>query len=308
MTAAPWSCPARVVGVFYMALKIAVNESVKKVVFFLCLLLAVFGAAYYRSAKRDLKITVKEKRVQGLNEQGLTLSFILQIANSSPEPWFMASYDYRVLVMDFEYFRLQRALDPPLVVGPSGTTLISLPVKITYDYLFQSHQSAGDRDKLECTLVGGIFFAEHAGERGDRINVAMTGDFPVYKGLQTIVRPIEVRALSVGGADLTFRAEIRNLSPIKIQAQSISYKLEIGGKQVAQGKAPSEIGLDPLAAMPFELPLLLEFFEIGPELYPLLQKPELGCRFWGEILISIPWGDFLMPFDLSQKVPVKRTG
>jgi hypothetical protein len=283
-----------------------VNESMRKAVLFLSLLLVVFSVAYSRSAKRDLKITVKEKRVQGLNPQGLTLSFILQIANSSSEPWFMASYDYRVLVMNFEYFRLQRALDSPLIVNPSGTTLIALPVKITYDYLFQSHKSAQDRDKLECTLVGGIFFAEHAAEGGERVNVAMTGDFPVYKGLQTIIRPLEVRALSVGGADLTFRAEIQNLNAFKIQAQSVSYKLEIGGKQVAQGKAANEIGLDPLAALPFELPLLLEFFEIGPELYPLLQKPSLDCRFSGEVLISIPWGDFFIPFDLSQKVPVKR--
>jgi len=219
----------------------------------------------------------------------------------------MTSYDYRVLVANFEYFRLQHTLDPPLTVDPSGITLISLPVKITYDYLFRSHEPAQGQDKLECTLVGGIFFAEHAEERGDRINVAMIGDFPIYRGLQTIIRPLEVRALSVGGADMTFRAEFRNLNAFSIRTHSVTYQLEIGGKQVARGSLAKEMDLDPLTALPIELPLLIEFFEAGPELYPLLQQSALDCRFSGEVLISMPWGDFAMPFDFGQKIPVKRT-
>jgi len=112
-------------------------------------LLAVFSPAGARSAARDLKIEVLEKRVQDLSPQGLTLSFILQVANASAEPWFLDSYDYRVLVANREFFRLQRRLEAPLTLGPSGRTLISLPVKITYDYLFQPSPAMRERDRLE---------------------------------------------------------------------------------------------------------------------------------------------------------------
>jgi len=283
-----------------------VNGPVRKIVLFLSLLLAVLGAADARSAKRDLKIMVQEKRVQNLGPQGLTLSFVLQVANSSSEPWLLASYDYRVLVANAEFFRLQRTLDAPLAITPSSQTLISLPVKVTYDYLFQSFPAGRERDKLECTLVGGMFFAEEAGEKGERVNVAMAGDFPVYKGFQTIILPLEVRALSVGGVDLTFRAEIRNLNAFPVQVRGLSYRLDIGGKQIAGGKTASDSGLNPRAAWPFELPLLLEFFEVGPELYPLLKKPEVECRFSGEVLISIPWGEFSIPFDQRERVPARK--
>ena len=281
-------------------------KSMRKGVLFLSFILAFLCQADARSAKRDLKITVQEKRVQNLSPQGLTLSFVLRVANSSSEPWLLASYDYRVLVANTEFFRLQRTLDAPLTVTPSGQTLISLPVKFTYDYLFQSFPAGRERDKLECTLVGGMFFAEKAEEKGERVNVAMTGDFPVYKGLQTIILPLEVRALSVGGADLTFRAEIRNLNAFPVQIRGFSYRLEVGGLQVAGAKTASDSGLNPQAAWPFELPLLVEFFEIGPGLYPLLQKPEVECRFLGEVLISCPWGEFSIPFDQTERVPARK--
>ena len=278
----------------------------RKIVLFLSLLLAVLGAADARSAKRDLKITVQEKRVQNLSPQGLTLSFVLQVANSSSEPWLLASYDYRILVANAEFFRLQRTLDAPLAITPSSQTLISLPVRVTYDYLFQSFPAGRERDKLECTLVGGMFFAEEAGEKGERVNVAMAGDFPVYKGLQTIILPLEIRAFSVGGVDLTFRAEIRNRNAFPVQVRGLSYRLEVGGKQVAGGKTACDGSLNPQTAWPFKLPLLLEFFEVGPELYSLLKKPEVGCRFSGEVLISIPWGEFSIPFDQKENTQVKR--
>jgi len=283
-----------------------VNGPMRKIVLFLSLLLAVLGAADARSAKRDLKITVQEKRVQNLSPQGLTLSFVLQVANSSSEPWLLASYDYRILVANAEFFRLQRTLDAPLAITPSSQTLISLPVRVTYDYLFQSFPAGRERDKLECTLVGGMFFAEEAGEKGERVNVAMAGDFPVYKGLQTIILPLEIRAFSVGGVDLTFRAEIRNRNAFPVQVRGLSYRLEVGGKQVAGGKTACDGSLNPQTAWPFKLPLLLEFFEVGPELYSLLKKPEVGCRFSGEVLISIPWGEFSIPFDQKENTQVKR--
>jgi LEA14-like dessication related protein len=282
------------------------GESMRKGILFLSFVLAVWGAVDARSAKRDLKIEVQEKRIQNLSPQSVTLSFVLQVANSSSEPWFLTSYDYRILVANAEFFRLQRTLDTALTVRPAGQTLISLPVKITYDYLFQSFPAGRERDKLECTLVGGLFFAERAGERGTRINVAMTGDFPVYKGLRAVILPLEIRALSVGGADLIYRAEIRNLNAFPLQVRGLSYRLEVGGKQVAGGKAAGDGRLNPQTSWPFELPLLLEFFEVGPELYPLLQKPEVECRFVGEVLISIPWGEFSVPFDQAERVPVRK--
>jgi LEA14-like dessication related protein len=284
------------------------NVRRKRPLLFLALLPALVGAAGARSAARDVRISVVEKRVQDLSPQGLTLSFILQISNASSQPWLLASYDYRVLVANAEFFRLRRELETPLALAPSGKTFISLPVKITYDYLFQPSPAMRERDRLECTLVGGMFFAEKAGDRGERLNLAMTGDFPVYRGLQTRLLPLEVRALSVGGVDLTFRAEIRNLNAFPLQVRRLSYQLQVGGKEIARGNTAGEKDLVPLAALPFELPLLLEFFEVGPELYPLLRAAAVECRFSGQVLISIPWGEFLIPFDQNEKIPVKKAG
>ena len=261
-------------------------------------------AAQGRSLKKDLKISLQEKRVQGMSAEGLTLGFVLEVANSSPDPCRLAGYDYRVLVENAEFFRLDRTLEAPLDIAPSGRTLVSLPVKLTYAYLFDTNPGLINKEKLDCTLVGGLIFAEE-GKKGERLNVAMTAHFPVFKGFRTLIRPLEVRGLSVGGSDLTFRAEFQNLSAFGLEVESIHYRLELAAKMVAQGRAGGG-RLEASGSTALTLPLLLEFFELGVDLFPLLQKSEADCRLSGELCILTPWGRHSVPFDQTLATAVRR--
>ncbi len=257
-----------------------------------------------RSLKKDLAVSLREKQVQNMSPEGLTLSFILEVANASAEPCLLTGYDYRVIVENAEFFRLNRALEDPLEIAPSGRTLIALPVKFTYEYVRQLLPGLDDREKVGCTLVGGLVFAEK-GRRGERLNVAMTGDFPVFKGFRAAVPALEVRALSVGGADLTFRAEFQNLSAFVLEVESIRYRLDLGSTRVAEGNAGGG-RLEPGGRAALSLPLLLEFFELGTDLHPLLRRSEADYKLTGELRILTAWGSHAVPFDLAGHVSVLR--
>jgi len=268
----------------------------------LCLLVAT---AEGRSLKRDLKISLREKRVQELSREGLTLGFILEVANASSQPCRLTGYDYRVIAETSEYFRLNRTLDAPLDIAPSGRTLIALPVKFTYAYVRRIVPELDSREKFGCTLVGGLVFSSESGKRGERLNVALTGDVPVFRGFRASPGPLEIRALSVGGADLTFRAEFRNESAFGLEVESILYRLDLAGERVAEGVARSG-RVAPAGAAVLALPLLLEFFEMGKNLYPLFRMPEADFKLSGELTILTAWGRHAVPFEEEGRVSIRR--
>lgn len=259
-----------------------------------------------RSLKREIKVTLREKRVQDMSPEGLTIGFILEVANASSEPCLLAGYDYRVMVEKSEYFRLEKTLDSPLDIAPSGRTLIALPVKFTYDFVRPLVPGLSDLEKFDCTLVGGLVFSAERGRRGERLNLALTADVPVYKGFRATAAPLEIRALSVGGADLCFRAEFLNQSSFPLDVESIRYRLDLGGVKVAEGTAAGA-RLGPAASASLVLPLLMEFFEMGADLYPLLRRQEVEFKLTGELRLVTGWGSQLIPFLEAGRISVRRS-
>ena len=261
----------------------------------LAAVLSLAGTAAARSAKRDLAVSYYEKRIMDLGSSGLTLAFVFKVANSSSSVWHMTGYDYRVVVENAEYFRLTKELDQPIAVAPAASTLIALPVKITNANLFNSNPAASDKDKLSCYLIGGLVFSEEPKPGGDRLSVACSGDFPIYKDIEIIFQPLEVRALTIGGGDMTFKVVLRNDNFFALQVESLRYTLDLGPTRVSEGPLLGVRSLEAGSDKEFTVPLLLDFFEMGNALYALLQKPPVLCRFDGELLMSTDWGQFRMP-------------
>jgi LEA14-like dessication related protein len=127
----------------------------------------------------------------------------------------------------------------------------------------------------------------------------------VFKGFRTTVAPLEIRALSVGGADLSFKAEFRNESSFPLEIESVRYRLDLGGVRVADGTAAGG-RLGPAASVSLDLPLLLEFFEMGADLYPLLKRQEAEFKLAGELHLVAGWGSQSVPFLETGRVAVRR--
>ena len=248
------------------------------------------------SAKKDLSITLKEQKAVGLTSSGLVLSFHLNVANSSQAPYFLTSYSYRVLINQREYLSLQTALDRPLPIAARGSTLISLPVKITYELLFQA--IPGIEEKASCDLSGELTFADSR-DRQDRLPVAVSGSFPIFKDPEVELLPLQIKDLTVGGSDLTFEVKFKNPNFFDLIVDRITYKLLFTGKTVSEGMFGGNKNLDARGERVFSLPMLLDFFEIGVEVYDALQKKSLPCRFSGEIEVDSVWGKLRIPFDKS---------
>jgi LEA14-like dessication related protein len=261
------------------------------------------GASPGAAPKEDITLSLKDKVIRDLSSAGLTLSFRIVVANRGASDRELVRYRYRVVVNQREFLNMAVALDQPLAIPAGRETLIALPVKITYALL--SAAVGPVEVSGQCDVTGEMVFADDR-KREEKVAFAYPGEFPIFKDPEIDLLPLKANDLTLGGADLVFRARFRNPNPYDLVVSRISFRLLFGGREVLAGAVAGDKSLAREGGKVFSLPLILDFFEAGPETRELFQKPEVPCRFEGEIEITSAWGTLLIPFDRSRAVPLER--
>ena len=258
-----------------------------------CLLLA---AATHGSAPAKKKITIllERKEIREVKSTGLILVFYLEIANAERSTYSLVEYDYRVVVQDTDYFALRTALEEPIAVAAGASTRISLPLRITYPDLLERVPTAADGPKALCYVIGQMVFADSRG-RQEKIPFAFSGEFPVYRQLDVGILPLEVRTLTIGGADFMVSFSLRNRNSFEMILGRLTYRLDLDGQTAAEGAVAPGKRIESQGEIMLSLPHMLEFFEVGRELHDILQKPSVAAELsiqagadsiWGEIEVD----------------------
>jgi LEA14-like dessication related protein len=254
--------------------------------------------------KTDLEITLGEQRVVDLTLDGLSLMFYLNVSNLSAAPQFLVRYDYQAIIEGMEYIGLQTELDEPIRLEPKSVTSISLPVKITYAYLFDTVPAAKAKDLTSCYVTGGLTFQDER-KREKRVPVSASAEFPIYRGLEIRLLTVEVKDLTVGGADVVVKAALGNLNGFPFTLEHLTYKLDLVGKTVASGTVGRGVRVESHGETVFAFPVLLDFFEVGREVYDGLTQPPTAARIEATAEFTTPWGILNFPAAKSDKIPVR---
>ncbi len=247
-------------------------------------------------SRKDLTVALKDKRIRDLSSRGLTLAFHTSIRNSSAEPVSLARYVYRVTINQKEYLRLPVVLDEPIPVGAGEEVIVALPLKVTYDLLFQAIGPV--EDKAVCDAVGDLVFRDAKG-REEKVPFAFSGEFPIFKDPDVLFLPLRVNDLTVGGGDVVFDVKFTNPNGWDLIVDAVRFDLKFGETTVLKGEIPGDKSVPAMGEKTLSLPFLLDFFETGKEVYDLLADPPAPCRFSGEIVIDSVWGRLTVAFDKS---------
>ena len=273
----------------------------------LAFLVLLVPSALDAGLKDDIRITLEEKQVQDLSNEGLTLVFYLNLNNTSRKTYYLSGYSYRFVVNEREFLRLQTPVSGGLRIEPAGTTMISLPVKITYDLLYRSVGDLSGESRVACYLMGELAFSD--GRRGKgTLPIAYTAEFPIYRKPEISLRAIRAKAVTLGGADLLFEAVISNSSAFDMSVTYLTYTLKFGGHEVTSDRRNGETPLPAGGEAPLTIPVLINYFEVGKAVQGLLQQKEVNCRLTGELELRSPWGRLTIPYDVEAPVPVTDGG
>lgn len=253
----------------------------------------------------DLSISLELKQVENLTAESLSYVFYLNIKNVSSKSYYLIRYRYRFVVDEREYLQLNTSPSEGLEIRPSETTMVAIPVKITYEHLFQAIEGVGEMDAASCFLMGELFFSDGRKERGS-LPIAFNGEFPVFKVPEAEIVSLETNTLSIAGADLNFRVKIKNNNGFNLRVHPLTYSFKLDGFLVREGQIEGDKNIEEQGEKVFLIHLLLNFFDVGKGLYSILQKSDVEATFSGEIGILTDWGRLRIPFSVNKKLPISK--
>jgi LEA14-like dessication related protein len=278
----------------------------RKILVLLALFCALSGWSQSKSLQDDLKISLNETKIRDFSMDGLTFVFSINISNSSSSAYFLSGYEYRFVVNQMQYFHLQIPLEKKIMIAAKKSKTLSFPIKITYAHLFRLVKGIETEDQVEGTWSGTMTFADKRKERG-RLSFSFSGHFPIFQKPQIEFRALRVKELTIGGADVIFDAGFGNPNVFAFTVERISYEYYLRNsliieESVTKGKAIASHG-----ETAFSLPILMNFFEVGKDVYTHLQRSSTLCRFTGEIEVKTEWGRVKIPFDKTGRITISRT-
>ncbi|NOR15974.1 MAG: hypothetical protein GQ544_09730 [Candidatus Aminicenantes bacterium] len=277
----------------------------KRVVLVLMILALSTGSIRGWALKDDIKINLTEKRYEQLGPAGLQLVYYISLANSSSKTYRLSGYNYRFVVNEIEYFRLPGELGGGLRIDPNKSTLIKLPVQITYERLFQTIAGAKDMTLVPCYIMGEMKFSERRRARGS-LPFAFSAQFPIFEQPILEIAPLLANSLTIGGADLNFQLKVNNPNSVELEVDELGYELKFGGHAI-QKKKVYRIGTVPSQGDElFSIALLFNFYEVGQDIQGLLNQETMNCRFTGQIVFNSEWGRIPLSFDVEHRVPIVR--
>jgi len=263
------------------------------------------GGPLISAAKKNIAVSLSKKEVRDLNGSGLVLTFIMSVVNSSSTEYALSWYDYRVVVQGTDYFSLKTSLEEPIAVPGKGETLVSLPVKITYSLLYEAVPKARESSAIPCYITGLLTFVD-AKKKEQKVPFAFSGEFPAYSDLGVELKPLEMKTLTIGGTEFDFSFAFQNSNQFEVVLGDIAYRLRLGGSEISQGVIRGDSAIPAGGEKVFSLPLMLDFFELGKELYGVFDRPAAPCEFEGEARAASVWGDLKIGFSKQKDIPIIR--
>ncbi len=279
--------------------------TMRRTCFCLVLLGILSGFAVSMSLEEDIQITLEEKKIKDFDLSGLSLVFYLNIENSSSRTYYLSSYDYGFLVNQKEFFRLQRSLERMIKIDPRKSKLLSFPIKITFAHLFRLVEGIEKENKAEGAWTGSMSFSDGKRERG-RLSFEFSGEFPILKTPEVEFISLQVRDLTIGGADIVFEASFSNPNVFDLTVDRINYKYYLRDNLVGESTVSEKKHIQSKGEVAFSFPILMNFFEVGKEVYTMLQRSSSLCRFSGEVEVTTEWGRMKIPFDKTDRVNISR--
>ena len=278
----------------------------KKSFLLFILVLAIANFSSPASIDDDLKLELREKGIKDFSLDGLTVVFYVNIANSSSRNYYLSAYEYRFLVDQKDYLQLRTGLEEGILIRPKDETLVAFPVKVTYENFFRVLPEMEEELHATCNLIGWAWFSDGRRDRG-KLPLAFSGDFPIFKKPEVDFVRLKVNTLTIGGADIEFEIKFANKNRYELLVDRISYNLVLGNYPIKKGTIAGDKNIEEQGEKIFSLPYLLNFFEVGKELYDLLQQSSASCSFSGEAEIQTVWGRLNIPFERQGIVSIDRT-
>ena len=262
-----------------------------------CLLLA--GCAALQQLIQKPTVVLDKTDLKNVSFTEGTVLFHFLIHNPNPVGIVVSKATYRLALNGTDF--IQGVLDKGIAVAANGTAPLEIPLTIVYLDFYKTLQDLFKSDKAAYHLNGSLSVGPFD------IPYRASGDLPLPKLPDVSLKNVKVARWSTSGASLVFSLAMNNPNAFTVQPEGIRYRVALAGVPFAEGDAvriPSALGNGESS---MDLPLTVNFIEMGKAAYNLLLKSSSAYDLSGDIRLILPrLGPQQLPFRTSGNVAIAR--
>ena len=285
---------------------------VSRLIILLLVLMPLFGCSTLDAVKdaagiKNPDVSISGMRVTGLSLEGAELEFALNVDNPNPVAINLAGFDYALLINGQQF--LQGEQRSQVKIPARNANEVKVPVAFKFAELAKLSQGLLDKDKLNYEIkTDALVDLPVLGVK--KFPVSDSGDLPIPKVPNISLAGIKIDQLGLTGAKLGLQLNVDNPNNFGLDIRQLVYNLTVNGQQWAQSNLGETISLDKKGNSQLNIPISLNFLEMGSALYKVLtQSQPLDYQLNGDMKLdtSLPLlKDISAPFNKAGTVNTKR--
>ncbi len=224
-----------------------------------------------KDAVQKPRVSFTSAELTGLTFADADLLFVLEIENPNSFGVHMAGFDYDFRIDEASF--VSGVSEDRLDIDAGGSSMVELPVNVTYSDLFSSFSSLIDKDESTYQIACGITFDLPVLGR-IRIPVSREGEIPVLRFPKIRYGGLKVTNLTFSRAELELSMHLDNPNALSLNLSSLTYDLEINRSPWVEGGLQHAVEIGEHEEGVIRLPFTLNLIEIGMGAYDILREKQ----------------------------------
>lgn len=243
-------------------------------------------------------VKVAKAKISKLTFNDVDLLFDIQIDNPNSVGINLAGFDYEFLINENSFISGNRPDEVEILAKNNST--IQLPVKLKFTDIYNTFKELKKNNNSKYQIKCGLDFNLPVLGK-TRIPISKSGDLPLLKFPKISFESVKLDNINLAGADLILSVKFKNPNSFSVLIDDMDYSFEVNGKDWMNGKATRKLSTNKNDQNIFQIPISLNFMQMGTSLYQLLiNGKNLNYKFTGSLDIknSHPLlGDLNLPFN-----------
>ena len=170
------------------------------------------------------EIRAVRPHVTGIDLQGVSLTFDVDIDNPYPIALRAPRFQYGIDIEEAEFIKSQAPVELDVPAGQVGTA--TLPARLEYAQLWRTYQSLANANEVKYRLRGTIPVS--ALGQTHELPLSHSGTLPVFRLPRIDVNKVDFSETTLSKAKATVAATIRNPNAFALGAKGLGYALLLG--------------------------------------------------------------------------------
>lgn len=258
----------------------------KKLIFAVLIFSFLTGCNTLRDLANVQKPSVRysSMSIEDFSFSDVTLLFDFEVTNPNSFGVSADQYQYEFFINGNEF--VTGIQNEKFRIENNSTTVIQIPVSLTFSEVFETVSSAARQDSLAYRLSTEVQF-DAAGLGRQRVPVSTEGELPIPRLPRIELSSFNVEELSLTGAEMVASLRIDNPNPFGISFAETFYNIEVNGKEWLNTTLERNINLNGSESNLIDIPIRLNSSQMGSVLMDMLRgETEFEYRLTGSARVS----------------------